>query len=103
MRCVLALTVEISCINKSDLYAPHERILFVGGIDANDERWKISHEAAIEGVEAGTWRFYVGISDQDSAWVIVAVTPGGQKYLKTDLDGTQPDHLLSLPECRRMT
>jgi hypothetical protein len=98
----LALSVEISCINKSDRYDPHERILFVGGEDANGERWKLSHEAAIEGIEADTWHFYVGVPGGESAWVIVAVTPGGQKYLKADIDGVQPDHLLDLPECPRM-
>jgi hypothetical protein len=99
----LALRVEISCINKSDRWDPHERILYVGGVDANDEPWKLSHAAAIEGIEAGTWQFYVGVAGQESAWVIVAVTPGGHKYLKTDIDTDQPDNLLNLPECRRMT
>lgn len=100
---LVALTVEVSCINKSDSFEPHERIRYVGGFDANGTRWKLSHEAAIEGTEAGTWHFYVGGQGHESAWVIVAISPSGQKYLKTDIDDDQPTHLLSLPECPRMT
>jgi hypothetical protein len=32
-------------------------------------------------------------------WVIIAVSPYGHKYLKTQADGEHPDNLLSLPEC----
>nr|WP_301538770.1 DUF3892 domain-containing protein [Klebsiella pneumoniae] len=32
-------------------------------------------------------------------WVIVAVSASGNKYLKTQNDGEQPNNLLSLPEC----
>jgi hypothetical protein len=99
----VALTVEVSCVNKGDGLEPHERILYIGGIDATGERWKLSQEAAVQGTEAGSWHFYVGIPDQESAWVIVAVTPDGRKYLKTDIDGDQPTNLLTLPECPRMT
>lgn len=93
----MSTDVQIMCINKSDRYDPHERILQVGGIH-NGKRWKLSQAEAIKGVENGQWRFYVSRNGQ-TVWVIVAVSRFGNKYLKTQSDGEMPNNLLSLPEC----
>jgi hypothetical protein len=87
---------QISCINKSNRENPHERITHVGGRAAN--QWKLTQEAAINLIETGQWRFYVSVNGQ-SAWVIVATSRFGNKYLKTESDGEQPNNLLNLPEC----
>jgi len=93
----MTIRYQIQCINKSDRYNPHERILNVGGVVSNT-RWKISQQNAIAGIESGKWEFYVtaGGSTVD---VIVATSSHGHKYLKTKADGEHPDNLLSLPEC----
>lgn len=89
---------EIKCINKSDRYNPHERIQSIGGLNENGTRWRLSQQAAIEGIENGEWEFFVS-KDGNTAQVIVAISSHGNKYLKTVADGEQPNNLLSLPEC----
>jgi hypothetical protein len=90
--------IQIKCINKTDRTSAHERIKSIGGVNPNGTRWKLSLEQAIKDIEAGKYRFYVSVSGT-SVWVIVAVSAAGNKYLKTENDGEQPNNLLSLPEC----
>lgn len=59
---------EVSCVNKSDRYNPHEFFVRVGSREVR---------------------------------VIVAESRYGNKYIKTEADGEQPNNLLSLPECPR--
>jgi hypothetical protein len=89
---------EILCINKSDRTNPHERIVSIGGRNADGHSWKLSQEKAIEGIDRGEWQFFVRRSGY-VVNVIVAVSRYGNRYLKTEPDGEQPDNLLSLPEC----
>lgn len=92
---------EITCINKSDRQNPHERISHVGGRVGSEKGngpWKITQESAIQGIESGKWSFYV-TKNGSQVKVVVAVSRFGNKYLKTEADGEQPNNLLSLPEC----
>ncbi len=90
---------EILCINKSDRNNPHERIVNIGGRNNDGTAWKLSQEKAIEGIDRGDWEFFVQKGGTTTN-VVVAISRYGNKYLKTQADGEQPDNLLSLPECR---
>jgi hypothetical protein len=90
---------EVLCINKSDRTNPHERITHIGGRNSDGTVWKITQQAALEGIENGKWSFYVSRGGRTVS-VMVSTSRYGHKYLKTENDGEQPDNLLSLPECR---
>lgn len=93
----MAQRVQVSCINKSDRYNPHERIKNIGGINADRTRWKFTQAQAIGYIESGTYSFFVSVGGYTTD-VIIAVH-NGNKYLKTNPDATGKDNLLSLPEC----
>lgn len=89
---------QVLCINKSDRMNPHERITRIGGINDHGQRWRITQDEAIQGIESGRWQFHIRSSYRDVR-VIVAVSQHGHKYIKTEADDYQPNNLLSLPEC----
>lgn len=89
-------SVQIKCINRTERMSAHERLTHVGGY--KDTQWKLTLNDAIGKIESGEWAFFVQ-ADRRMVGVIVAVSPTGKKYLKTEADGIQPDMLLRLPEC----
>jgi len=89
---------EVKCINKTDRPNPHERIRAIGGVNHDGTNWKLDQQEAIQGIEGGKWSFYVSVRGQITN-VIVAISRYGNKYLKTEADGEQPNNLLSLYEC----
>jgi Protein of unknown function (DUF3892) len=94
----MADRVRIDCVTKTNRTAPHERISEVGGPNRNGGRWKLQQSQAISGVESGKWTFYV---EQPAARMVDVVVASrvGKRYLKTRVDGEQPDDLLALPDC----
>ena len=89
---------RVRCINKDDRYNPYERITHIGGQNDNGSTWKITQREAIDAIKAGKWAFHVTANGR-TVNVIVALSPYGHEYIKTEADGDHPNNLLSLPEC----
>jgi hypothetical protein len=84
--------LRVTCINKTDRFNPHERIRSIGGAG-----WKHSQPDAINNIILGINTYYVQAAGRTVN--VVVATHNGNRYLKTEADGVQPDNLLSLPEC----
>src|SRR5688500_16268335 len=97
----MAARHEITCINKTPRDNPYDAITHVGGATGSDSggAWRLRLDQAIAGIEQGKWEFFVRRSLLNDVKVVVAVSPFGNKYLKTEADGAEPNNLLSLPEC----
>ena len=89
----------IRCIVKEDRYNPYERIQYVGGTNDDGGRWKISQQQAIRDIDSGEWVYHSEGRDGKRALVVTAVSPHGNRYIKTEADRDVPDNLLSLPPC----
>ncbi|HEX8360286.1 MAG TPA: DUF3892 domain-containing protein [Longimicrobium sp.] len=83
---------QVTCINKNNRQSAYERITHIGGAG-----WKMTQEAAVTAIENGTRSFYV--SKDGKRVAVVVATRNGTKYLKTEADSSEPNNLLSLPEC----
>ena len=66
----MAQDVQITCIVKSDRFNPHERISFIGGINPDGTRWRLSETQAIAGIKEDKWRFWT-VGGGKSVWVII--------------------------------
>jgi hypothetical protein len=93
---------RIRCINRTGQNAVHQKIRFVGGLNADGSTWKLSQEMAVEPIENGKCQLYL-LVDRQPVTVIVAVSHHGHKYLKALTDPDEPNSLLNLPECPFLT
>jgi len=93
----MAQRVKISCINKTNRQSPHDRIQYIGGVNPDGTRWKMSQPDAITHIENGKYAFYVSVNLREVN--VIVSTNNGNKYIKTENDGVDPNNLLSLPEC----
>ncbi len=91
---------QVTCVHKTDRYDPHDRIRGIGGLNSNGTKWYASQERAITWIENGQYEFFVRVGGREVR-LIVAMSRFGNKYLKTEADGEQPNNLLSLPECQQ--
>jgi hypothetical protein len=89
--------IRIGCVNRTASTNSWDRIADIGGLNPTGSRWKISHSAAIDHLDAGVYAFYV-VSFGKPVDVIVA-EHSGHRYLKASSDREHPNALLVLSEC----
>ena len=96
----MSTSLQISFIHKSGRGNPYEGIRSVGGTNADGTEWLLSELAAINGLKNGKWQFHV-VRGGRNVRVLVARTPWGYEYLRTEEDDDIPYVLLGLPEPRK--
>lgn len=89
--------LQITHIHKDDRMDPTTSIQWVGGIDANRNRWRMEMRRAAEMVRAGQASFFT-LEQGRHAEVEAVLGPSGLFYLRTDPDGSGANNLLHLPE-----
>jgi len=91
---------QVDCIVKDDRFNPYERIQYLGGPNSGGGRWKLSQQQVIAAIEANTYGpFWVASPGGRQVKLVIAVSPYGNKYVKTEADGLEPNNLLSLRSC----
>ena len=91
----LAVAFRITCIEQR---SPGARIAAVGGENPDGSRWTVRVGQAVRMMESGRFRFFVDVDGRD-AEVLVGVSATGRRYLRTEMDTTEVNNLLSLPSC----
>jgi hypothetical protein len=85
---------SVSIAHRAYSHDPLERIEDIGGVNSDRTRWSLSQAAAIAAIEAGTDEFFV--KKDETVIRLIVLTQGGQKYLRTDREQTNPEDLLTL-------
>jgi Protein of unknown function (DUF3892) len=84
---------QITCINKPGSHSdPHTRIQYIG----QQGKWKMAEDTAIGRIRSRKDSFYTLVNGRRAD--VVVAERNGQPYLKTTLDDTRIDNLLTLPE-----
>jgi hypothetical protein len=94
----MGISLEITCVKKSNSKKAEERILAVGGFFPDGKYFHFTSEETIEHIEKNTYDFLVKNNGRIML-VYVAYSMHGKKYLKTESDWEIPLSLLKLPEC----
>lgn len=89
----------ILCTHKKDSQIPHERISHIGGVDPDGRHWKLTVPEAVESIQSRDRSFLI-LTQGNVFPVVIATSADGERYLRAESDGVQPDSLLSLPECQ---
>jgi hypothetical protein len=90
--------VRIHCVNKTDRMSEDDRVHRVGGINTDGSRWQLSEDEAIAAIKDGRWTFWT-TCNEGNVRVMIAKNGQSREFLRTEMDGDQPDGLLALPEC----
>ena len=87
--------LRVTCITK-DESGEDGAITGVGG----DGFYHTVGDAA-DAIASRTHQYWTEV-DGESVWLEVAYTADGEAYLKTEKDGSSPEHLLALEQCQNL-
>lgn len=93
----MAIDVRIQCTNSDGTDADY-RIDNIGGVNPNGDRWKLTIDEAINGINSGKWTFYTHEGGQ-RADVVIRTSSANRLYLTTLPDNFVGNNLSRLPEC----
>ena len=85
----MAILLKVKWVDRSDRPDPYQRISHIGG-DSREFQWKHTHAQAIQSIEHGLFAYYVE-KDAIVLKLEVGLAPNGCKFLKTQIDGNQPN------------
>ena len=89
----------VDCINKDPRNDPYSSIDFLGGT-LGFQRWKMHQTVVIKRIKAGDVFKVRGMGLlAPEVKIIIAISPRGNEYVKTERDKKNENNLLSLPEC----
>jgi hypothetical protein len=89
---------EITCITKPNVHSAHEHITHVGNPSWSVKRLTV--ENVIARLKSRTDAFYVQDPRGTRAYVkVVPASAGRREYIRTYVDNTPTDNLLSLNQC----
>src|SRR4051794_33086562 len=84
----------VSTVRRAYSRDPLERVESISGVNSDRTPWTLTQAAAIAVIEAGTDEFV--INGSDGVVKLVVLTRGGEKYLQSEREKTDPDDLLNL-------
>ena len=89
--------LEVNCVTKTKVASGRETVTQIGN---HIHRWTLSHEIAIQRIQAKVEAYYT-LDRKTRRRSVVAVVrePGRAPYLGTHVDGVWNDDLLALGEC----
>lgn len=94
----MAIEVKISCVTPDGADQDY-RLDGVGGFH-DGKQWKLTIDAAIQGIKDGKWKFHTGDTLLTRANVVIKVSAAGREYLTTEPDNSTGNNLSNLPKCR---
>jgi hypothetical protein len=95
------VAVKITCIKKDggSHYDRHEAIQSLGWINEQTRASGISTRLEMVQFLENRGVAYTRDEFSNVAYLVVRISPYGNKYVKTIADGRDSDNLLALPEC----
>ncbi|GAA2710431.1 DUF3892 domain-containing protein [Micromonospora olivasterospora] len=95
-----AVPVRITCIRSTGGSSSNRTVTALGGTNADGSHFLIPVAEAIDFITTGRFAFYIEQPGAKRTEIRVVRPKNGRPYLRTVADGSSPNNLDSMPECR---